>query len=118
MNERIKYIRKSCGLSQAAFGASIGITDGAVSKLESGTNTPSDQTCKLICQVYHVNYIWLTTGEGDVFEIETAEDMVERLMAGESPLAISIMRAFAGLPVDEWRRLRDMIDRVKKEGLQ
>ena len=43
--------------------------------------------------------------------------MVERVMAGESPLAISIMKAFAKLPDEEWIKFRDMIDRIKKEGL-
>ena len=118
MKERIRQLRKELGLSQAEFAKAIGISFTAVSKLEVGTNTPSEQTIKLICQAYHVSYIWLTTGEGPMLEPESPEMMVERLMVGESALAISVMKAFAALPLEEWRRLRDMIDQVKGEGQQ
>lgn len=118
MNERIKMVRKSQKLSQIEFGEMIGISDAAVSRLESGANSPSERTLKLICRVFHVSYLWITTGEGPMLEPESPEMMVERLMAGESPLAVSVMKAFAALPIEEWRRLRDMIDQVKGEGQQ
>lgn len=118
MNERIRQVRKNYKLSQTEFGERIGISDAAVSRLESGDNSPSERTVKLICQTYHVSYLWLTTGEGPMLEPESPEMMVERLMVGESALAISVMKAFAALPLEEWRRLRDMIDQVKGEGQQ
>ena len=43
-------------------------------------------------------------------------DLVDKYMAGESPLAISIMKAFVRLPDEEWSKFRDMIDRIKNEG--
>ena len=116
MNERIKLLRKSLGLSQSEFGQRIGITFTAVSKIEVGTNVPSEQTVKLICSTYHVNYLWLTRGEGDMMEALDRPALVEQAMAGESPLAVSIMKAFAELPDREWERLRDLIDRIKNEG--
>lgn len=116
MNERIKQVRKMSKLSQAAFGESIGVSDAAVSRLESGSNSPSERTLKLICSTYHVNYLWLTEGDGPMMQALNRAELVEQAMAGESPLAISIMKAFAELPDDEWVRLRDMIDRIKKEG--
>lgn len=116
MNERIKQVRKQLGLSQGEFGAALGITFTAVSKIELGINTPSEQTLKLICSTYHINYLWLTEGDGPMMQALNRAELVEQAMAGESPLAISIMKAFAELPDDEWVRLRDMIDRIKKEG--
>lgn len=118
MNERIKQVRKNYKLSQTEFGERIGISDAAVSRLESGDNSPSERTVKLICSVFHVSYLWLTTGDGPMLEPESPEMMVERMMVGESALAISVMKAFAALPLEEWRRLRDMIDQVKGEGQQ
>lgn len=116
MNERIKRIRKELKLTQAEFGKSLGISDAAVSKIESGINTPAENTIKLICATYHVNYLWLTEGEGPMMETMTTDAIVEKYMAGESPIAISIMKAFAKLPDEEWVRLRNLIDRIKKEG--
>ena len=116
ISERIKELRGALALSQDDFGQRLGIKKSAVSKLENGVNSPTESLIKLICSTYHVNYLWLTEWRGEMLEEETPEDMVERLMAGESPLAISIMKAFAALPMEEWRRLRDMIDQVKEGG--
>ena len=116
MNERIKLLRKELKLTQAEFGRALGISDAAISKIESGKNTPAINTLKLICATYHVNYLWLTEGEGPMMEVMTTDALVEKYMAGESPVAISIMKAFAKLPDEEWVKLRDIIDKVKREG--
>lgn len=62
MNGRIKLIRKTLGISQRDFGKKIGISDTAVSKLESGERNPSEQTLKSICREFNVDYFWLTEG--------------------------------------------------------
>ena len=51
-------------MSQEAFGKRIGIGKTSVSKLESGENSPSEQTVMLICKEFGINEIWLRTGEG------------------------------------------------------
>lgn len=67
LNERIKILRKTLNISQRDFGKKIGISDTAVSKLESGERNPSEQTLKSICREYNVNYVWLTEGLGEMF---------------------------------------------------
>lgn len=64
MKERIKKLRKKCGLSQEDFGKRIGIGKTSVSKLENGENNPSEQTIILLCKEFGVNEVWLRTGEG------------------------------------------------------
>ena len=64
MNARIKKIRLESGLSQEAFGKRIKIRRSSVSKIETGENSPSDQTISLICKEFSVNEEWLRTGEG------------------------------------------------------
>lgn len=51
----------------AGFGQKIGINSGSVNKLEKNQNNPSDQTIKSICREFHVNYLWLTEGQGDIY---------------------------------------------------
>lgn len=116
IGERVKQVRKALRITQVELGQLIGVSGSAISQIEAGVSKPTEAAIKLICSTYHVNYLWLTEGRGEMLEEETPEDMVERLMAGESPLAISIMKAFAALPIEEWRKLRDMIDRVKEGG--
>ena len=117
VNERIGVLRKYLNLSQEGFGEKLGVKKSAISKLENGSNNPTDAMMKHICVVYHVNYLWLTEGLGPMLEEEDTDAMVERVMVGESPLAISIMKAFVKLPDEEWVKFRDLVDKVKREGL-
>lgn len=73
MNERIKSVRLSNGLSQEEFGNRICIKKASVSRLESGENNPSDRTVKLICQEFGINEHWLRTGEGVPDAIDSQE---------------------------------------------
>ena len=67
MNERLRAVRKALNLNQKEFGAKIGITDAAISKLESGQNRLTKQAISAICREFNVNYEWLTTGTGEMF---------------------------------------------------
>lgn len=78
MNERIKIIRTTLGLSMDKFGESIGIKKSSVSLLESGKNNPSDQTVKLICTEFNVNENWLRTGDGEMFFKPKTKDLVSK----------------------------------------
>ena len=102
MYERIKLLRKELNLSQELFGKKIGITKSSVSLLESGKNSPSEQTVKLICREFNVNKEWLETGKGEMFvkipeEDETAA-LVFSLLGPDKDsfhsLVIEIMKAY------------------------
>ena len=117
IGERIREFRKKQHITQVELGKVIGITGSAISQIEANASQPTEAAIKLICSKYHVNYLWLTEGLGDMLEEEDAEAMIERVMAGHSEFAISIMKAFTKLPDEEWYKLRDLIDKIKKEGL-
>ena len=67
MDERIKELRMSVGLSQKEFGVRIGVSDTAVSKIERGERNPSEQTILSICREFNVNYAWIMEGLGEMF---------------------------------------------------
>lgn len=117
MNERIKELRKSLALTQTEFGEKVGLTPAGISKIESGDREPSEAVVKLICQVYHVNYLWLTTGEGEMMEAMDTDALVDKYLAGESEWTKAIMKAFAKLPDEECDKWFDMLKRIKKEGV-
>lgn len=77
MHERIKNLRKESGLTQAEFGARIGITFSSVSLLEKGTNNPSEQTIRAICSEFNINRDWLVDGVG---QMEASRPFVPELM--------------------------------------
>lgn len=116
MNERIKQIRKEFGLSQLEFGKRLGISDAAVSKIESGKNTPAETTIKLICTEFRISYDWILKGEGHMKldERPSTDVLVDERMKGDSEFAKSIMKAFAKLPDGEWIKLRNLVNEINE----
>ena len=62
VNERIKELRISQGLTMEQFRERIGIKRSSISLIESGKNNPSDQTIMLICREFGYNEEWLRDG--------------------------------------------------------
>mgnify|MGYP000080374015 CR=1 FL=1 len=77
-NERVKEVRKALGLTLEKFGERIGVTRGSMSNIENGNRNLTEQMTKSICREFSVDYIWLTTGEGEMF-IDTDDDFLERI---------------------------------------
>ena len=84
--ERIREVRKSLELTLEKFGERLGVKKNAISALEIGRNSLTDQMTKSICREFHVDYIWLTSGEGEMF-VESDDDFhsrIAQIMAGEN----------------------------------
>ena len=84
--ERIKDVRNSLGLTLEKFGEKLGVTKTAISRIEKGERSLTEQMTKSICREFSVDYMWLTTGEGEMF-VESDDDFferIERIMAGEN----------------------------------
>lgn len=60
------------------FGAKIGLSRSAISKIESGNSGLSDQTILSICREFRVNYYWFTEGEGEMFT-RTPQSVVDEI---------------------------------------
>ena len=74
MQGRIKELRKSLGLTQAEFGAKIGIKQNTVATYEMGRNSPTDTVITLICREFGVSETWLRTGAGEMFQARSREE--------------------------------------------
>lgn len=81
MNTRIKQLRKTLSLTQSDFGAKIGLTGAAITRIEKGNNNPSEQTLLSICREFNVNEEWLRTGNGDIFEQLTESEKLMKYTA-------------------------------------
>ena len=84
--ERIKDVRNSLGLTLEKFGENLGVTKTAISRIEKGERSLTEQMTKSICREFSVDYMWLTTGEGEMF-VESDDDFferIDRIMAGEN----------------------------------
>lgn len=78
MKDRLKALRNELNLTQQAFADRIGVKRNTVATYEMGRNEPTDPVIKLICDTFHVNEVWLRTGEGEM-RMEIPKD--DELMA-------------------------------------
>lgn len=121
MKDRIKQVRRhpKIAMSQEAFGARLGVTGAAISRMESGVNNPSEQVILSICREFSVNERWLRTGEGEMF-VETAEDSLRAVVReyglGESDYYM--LAEFVELSSSERKAvigyMRRVVDRVNR----
>lgn len=110
--ERVKKIRKTLGFTLEQFGEKVGVTKQTVSRIENGINNVTDQMTKSICREFNVDYIWLTTGEGEMF-IETDDDFQNRIdliMAGENDTRKNMIKALLYASDDDINTMRKLID--------
>lgn len=117
MNERIKKLRQELGLSQEEFGRRIGLLSKAsVSKIEKGTNGTTEQTLRSICRVYGASYLWLTTGEGPMFE-DGGDDaalhvMIDQIMASENNRVKQVFKSLGCFTVEDWKQIDQLLDKL------
>lgn len=78
MNERLKMLRETLGLSQDEFGKRIGSARNTIANYELGRRKPSNTTVMAICNEFRANYLWLTEGKGDMFS-GTPQSVVDEL---------------------------------------
>jgi transcriptional regulator with XRE-family HTH domain len=112
MNERLKDLRKTLNLSQDAFGERIGMSGGAISLLEKGKRNVTEQVVKSICREYSVDYMWLTTGDGEMF-VESDDDFMEkidRIMAGENDARKNMIKTLLNASDADIEALDNLID--------
>ena len=111
-NERVKEIRKALGLTLEKFGEKVGVTKQTVSRIENGINNLTEQMTKSICREFNVDYIWLTTGEGEMF-VESDDDFLERIdriMAGENESRKNMIKALLYASDDDIEAFQRLID--------
>lgn len=116
MNTRIKELRKFLNLSQEEFGARLGVTNAAISRLESGARGATEQILLSIKREFGASYLWLTTGEGPMFE-DGGDDaalhvMVDRVMASENERVKQVFKSLGSFTEDDWRQVNDLLDRL------
>ena len=111
-NERVKEVRKTLGLTLEKFGDRLGIKKGAVSKIEKGENSLTDANIKAICREFSVDYMWLTTGEGEMF-VETDDDFferIDRIMAGENETRKNMIKMLLYASDDDIKAFDRLVD--------
>ena len=114
--ERIREVRNTLGLTLEKFGDRLGVTKVAISNIEKGNRNLTEQMIKAICREFNVDYMWLTTGDGEMF-IDNDDDFIERIdriMAGEDEARKSLFKFMLELSDEDIAAL----DRLMKKAIE
>ena len=114
--ERIREVRNTLGLTLEKFGDRLGVTKVAISNIEKGNRNLTEQMTKAICREFNVDYMWLTTGYGEMF-IDNDDDFIERIdriMAGEDEARKNLFKFMLELSDDDIAAL----DRLMKKAIK
>lgn len=98
------------------FGAKIGLGKSSISRIESGTGGTTEQTVRSMCREFGASYLWLTTGEGSMFE-NGSDDvalhvMVDQIMASENDRVKAIFKGLGDFTADDWQQVDQLLDKL------
>jgi transcriptional regulator with XRE-family HTH domain len=110
--ERVREVRKNKGLTLERFGEKIGVGKSTISDIENNRRTLTEHMTKSICREYNVDYIWLTTGNGEMF-LEDDDAFFERIdliMSGENDARRNMIKSLLYASDADIESLERLID--------
>lgn len=66
--ERVKLLRKTLNKNQESFGKAIGVSQGAITMIETGRTSLTQRNIKAICDTFGCSEQWLLEGIGEMFD--------------------------------------------------
>ena len=121
INERTKVLRKNyLKLTMDEFGKRLGVQKSAISKIETGKVSLSDQMFLSICREFNVNPDWLRDGIGEPFKEvsrnKRIEGFVADILANEPEgRKTRLVDALASLDEEGWDKLYEIALRFVAE---
>lgn len=118
MQDRIKELRKTLGLSQEDFAKKLGLKSrGKIANIEFGKIEADEDFIKLICKTYKVNYQWITNGLGEMFcdDDGDAQAIVDSIMTSENEFAKKTIVSLAKLSEERWQQLKEILEELSKQ---
>lgn len=119
-NSRVKELRKSLGLTMDDFGQRLGVTKSAISNIESGNRSVTDQMHKAICREFNVNEDWLRTGQGEMYVTQSRSEAIAEFAGNlmrdeEDSFRRRLIEALAQMNENEWEFLENIAKKAVKK---
>ena len=120
ISERFKTLRKIKKLSQTEFGERVGVSRSVIKKIENELVEPKELFIKQVCKEYRVNFMWLTEGEGEMFEPRTRSEIIaqfagELMKEEDSSFRKQLVEVLAELDLQEWKLLEGIAKKLAKK---
>lgn len=124
MNERLKELREALGLSQEALGVRVGVTRGAISRLENGSNSVTSSMVLALCREFNVNEEWLRNGTGEMFNDLSQDEELAYIVGQAIPQApdfvkdtfIALGKLSQEFTADDWAVVKKFVDALAGKG--
>lgn len=118
MNERVKELRDALGISAEKFGARVGVTRSAISRIENGTVNVTSQMVVSICREFNVREEWLRNGTGEMFNELSQEEEVAYIVGKALPQApdfikdtfIALGKLSQEFTSEDWQAVKKFVD--------
>lgn len=119
MKDRVKLVRKQEGLTQADFGASLGVSRATIASIESGRQAINDTFIRLLCLKFDVDENWLRTGQGEMYVNISRDDeiitAVSEIFDGEDQFKKDLISVLVKLPEEHWSVLAEFAAEMLKK---
>ncbi len=121
INERLKKVRIDQDLSQQKFADKIKLSANFINLIERGARNASDRTLNDVAAEFHVNLEWLKTGEGDMYDEESGDVIIEALKSEYNldDIDIEIIQTYMSMaPLERQvfkNFIRNVADKKKRE---
>lgn len=120
MNSRVKEIRKELNLTMEVFGGRLGVTRTAISNIEAGNRSVTEQMLKSICREFNVNEEWLREGVGKMFIPFTRNETISKFAGGlikesDDSFKKQLVEVLAELNESEWEVLEGIARKLAKK---
>lgn len=116
--ERIRQLRKTQKLTTTEFGKRLGISNAAVSKVESGVNAVSTHLRTGICREFGVREEWLREGRGEMYEKkpEAQNELIQELVKGRTIIdtTVPLLETFIELTPQEQQAVAAYIENAAR----
>lgn len=122
MKDRIKLIREGAyekkKLSQQEFANSLGLSRNMIAQVEMGTRILSDRSIRDICRIYKVNEEWLRTGNGEMKQPRSDNEIIAKfvndvLEAKSEDIRERLINALSQLDEREWKVLEEIAKKMQ-----
>ena len=121
MQDRIKVLRKLLKMTQAEFGAKIGVTGSSITNYESGARTPGDAVVLSICREFGVSEAWLRYGDGEMYPKRSKNEEIAFFLADimtdeDESIRKRFILALSHLGEPQWQAIADFCQSLLGEG--
>lgn len=116
VNSRIKYLRKSLGLSMDKFGARVGVSMGVIKNIEYHKVDAKPLFLDMISKEYGVNIEWLKNGTGNMFNDISQKQALSLANALEDSedcsFALNLISVLSDMSKEERSALKHLLQKV------